>query len=148
MKVKDRIMYVIQRADGKFYWKHPNIGHYYGYDSFGKAHLFATQKGAKLRLGYGSDGQECKVKQVMITLNEEESTMKSEQFNQLQTICTLDGLCYSLNYMIDELAFYHELPEEIDEGASELQEALQSFRKTVGDYVIAHKDTYIDKEEN
>ena len=74
--------------------------------------------------------------------------MKTEQFNRLQTICTLDGLCFSLNYMIDELAFYHGLPGEIDEAACELQEALRSFRKTVGEYVIAHKDTYIDKEES
>lgn len=73
--------------------------------------------------------------------------MKTEQFNQLQTICTLDGLCYSLNYMIDELADY-ELPEEIGEGANNLQEALQSFRKTTGEYIIAHKYDYIDKEED
>ena len=68
----ERLMYVIQRAEGKFYWKDPTIVFRYGYDSFDKAHLFATRKGAKLRLGYGSDGQECKVKQVKITLNEEE----------------------------------------------------------------------------
>ena len=73
--------------------------------------------------------------------------MKTEQFNQLQTICTLDGLCYSLNYMIDELVDY-DLPEEIAEGAVELQEALQSFRKTVGGYVIDHEDDYIDKEDS
>ena len=72
--------------------------------------------------------------------------MKTEQFNQLQTICTLDGLCYSLDYMIDELADY-ELPEEIFKEVGKLQEALHSFRKTVGGYVIAHKDDYIDKED-
>lgn len=72
--------------------------------------------------------------------------MKTEQFNQLQTICTLDGLCYSLDYMITELVDY-ELPEEIAEDAGELQKALQSFRQTVGDYIIANKDTYIDKED-
>lgn len=72
--------------------------------------------------------------------------MKTEQFNQLQTICTIDGLCYSLNIVMDELVDY-ELPEEIVEDAGELQRALQSFRKTVGEYVIAHKDTYIDKED-
>lgn len=69
--------------------------------------------------------------------------MKTEQFNQLQAICTLDGLCYSLNMVMDELIDY-ELPEEIVEGAGELQRALQSFRQTVADYIIAHKDTYID----
>lgn len=72
--------------------------------------------------------------------------MKTEQFNQLQAICTLDGLCYSLNMVMDELVDY-ELPEEIVEGAGELQRALQSFRQTVADYIIAHKDTYIEKEK-
>jgi hypothetical protein len=73
--------------------------------------------------------------------------MKTEQFNQLQTICTLDGLCYSLDYMIGELVDY-ELPEEIGEGAKKLQQALHAFRKTVGEYVIAHKNDYIDSEED
>ncbi len=66
--MKERIMYVIQRADGKFYWKHQSISSCYGYDSFDKAYLFSTEKGAKLRIGYGSDGQECEVKQVKIVL--------------------------------------------------------------------------------
>lgn len=72
--------------------------------------------------------------------------MKTEQFNQLQTIFTLNGLCYSLNYMIDELVDY-DLPEEIAEGAVELQGALQSFRKTTGEYIIANKNNYIDDKE-
>lgn len=72
--------------------------------------------------------------------------MKTEQFNQLQTIFTLDGLCYSLNMVFDELVDY-DLPEEIAEGAVELQEALQSFRKTIGEYIIANKNNYIDKED-
>lgn len=66
--MKERTMYVIQRADGKFYWKHQSISSCYGYDSFDKAHLFSTEKGAKSRIGYGSDGQDCKVKQVKIVL--------------------------------------------------------------------------------
>ena len=45
--------------------------------------------------------------------------MTTEQFNQLQTICTLDGLCYSLYYMIDELVDDFDLPEEIAKGANE-----------------------------
>lgn len=73
--------------------------------------------------------------------------MNTEQFNQLQTIFTLDGLCYSLNMVVEELADY-ELPEEIFKEVGKLQEALHSFRKTVGGYVINHKDTYIDKEED
>lgn len=71
--------------------------------------------------------------------------MKTEQFNQLQTIFTLDGLCYSLNMVFEELVD-HELPEEIEADAGEVQLALQSFRKAVGDYIIVHKDTYIDEE--
>lgn len=72
--------------------------------------------------------------------------MKTEQFNQLQTICTLDGLCYSLNYMIDELVG-HELPEKIEGAAETLQMHLRSFRATVEAYVLARKDTYIDDKE-
>lgn len=66
--MKERIMYVIQRADGQFYWNHQIISSYYGYGSFDKAYLFSTEKGAKSRIGYGSDGQECKVRQVKLTL--------------------------------------------------------------------------------
>ena len=67
--MEERIMYVIQRADGQFYWKDQSISSYYGYDSFDKAHLFATEKGAKARLKViGRNGQECKVKRVKVTL--------------------------------------------------------------------------------
>lgn len=62
-------MYVIQRADGKFYWKDQSISSLYGYDSFDKAHLFATEKGAKTRIRtLGHSGQDCVVKQVKVTL--------------------------------------------------------------------------------
>lgn len=71
--------------------------------------------------------------------------MKTEQFNQLQAICILDGLCFSLHHMIDEIGDY-ELPEEIADAAETLQMRLRSFRETVGTYIIAHKDTYIDKD--
>ena len=66
--MEERIMYVIQRADGKFYWKHQSISSYYGYDSFDKAHLFLSEKGAKSRIGYGSEGQDCIVKRVKVAL--------------------------------------------------------------------------------
>ena len=66
--MEERTMYVIQRDDGIFYWKHQHFSSYYGYVSFNKAHLFSTEKGAKSRIGYDSDGQECKVKQVKVTL--------------------------------------------------------------------------------
>ena len=74
--------------------------------------------------------------------------MKTEQFNQLHTICTLDGLCYSLDYMIDELVDGFDLPEEIAKGADELQESLHSFRQTIGKHVIDHQNDYIDKKED
>lgn len=72
--------------------------------------------------------------------------MKTEQFNQLQTIFTLDGLCYSLNMVFEELVD-SELPEEIENAAEDLQMRLRSFRATVEAYVIYHKDDYIDKED-
>lgn len=59
-------MYVIQRADGKFYYK-PLPG-YGGYDSFEKAQLFFSERGAKSSIRWCNDGQECKVKQVKIVL--------------------------------------------------------------------------------
>ncbi len=37
-------MYVIQRADSQFYWKHQHFSLYYGYDSFDKVYLFSTEK--------------------------------------------------------------------------------------------------------
>ena len=64
--MEERIMYVIQRADGKFYWKHQSISSYYGFDSFDKAHLFVTEKDAQSRIG--NDWQEYTVRQVKITL--------------------------------------------------------------------------------
>lgn len=66
--MEEKTMYVIQRADGQFYWKHQSISSCYGYDSFDKAYLFSTEKGAKSRIGYGNEGQEYKVKQVKVIL--------------------------------------------------------------------------------
>ena len=63
----ERIMYVIQRADGKFYYKY--LPGYYRFGSFEEAHLFVTENGAKTRISaIGCDEQECKVKQVKVTL--------------------------------------------------------------------------------
>ena len=71
--------------------------------------------------------------------------MKTEQFNQLQTICTLDGLCYSLDSVADEIG--DGAPDELAIEVVNLRKALESFRKTVSEYIIAHKDDYIDKED-
>jgi len=44
-----RTMYVIQRNDGAFYWKHPSISSFNGFDiDFGKAALYKTEKQAKI----------------------------------------------------------------------------------------------------
>lgn len=72
--------------------------------------------------------------------------MKTEQFNQLQAICALDGLCYSLNETADEIG--KDVPEELEDAVETLQMRLRSFRATVETYVIAHKNIYIDKEED
>jgi len=65
----ERIMYVLQRADGKFYWKNQNTSSSYGYeDGFENAFLFSSLRGAKSRMGYGCEGQECQVKEVKVTL--------------------------------------------------------------------------------
>ena len=66
--MEERIMYVIQRAGGQFYWEDQSISSYYRYDSFDKAHLFSTEKGAKSRASHFNDGQEYVVKQVKVTL--------------------------------------------------------------------------------
>lgn len=67
--MEERTMYVIQRYDGKFYWKHQSISSYYGYDSFDKAHLFSTEKGAKTRIStLDRNGHDCKIKQVKVIL--------------------------------------------------------------------------------
>lgn len=71
--------------------------------------------------------------------------MKIEQFNQLQTICTLDGLCFSLHETADGLR--SDVPEELEDAVENLQMHLRSFRVSVETYIIAHKDTYIDKED-
>lgn len=71
--------------------------------------------------------------------------MKIEQLNQLQAICTLNGLCYSLHETADKIG--KDVPEELEEAVENLQMHLRSFRATVETYVLVHKDTYIDKNE-
>jgi hypothetical protein len=68
----ERIMYVLQRADGKFYWKSQNTSSFYDYrEGFDNAFLFLTEKGAKSRMGYGCEGQKCKIRKVKVTLIDE-----------------------------------------------------------------------------
>lgn len=70
--------------------------------------------------------------------------MKTEQFSQLQAIVTLDGMCYALHEIADEIG--KDVPEELEEAVENLKMRLRSFRTSVETYEIAHKDTYIDKE--
>ena len=66
--MEEKIMYVVQRADGKFYWKHPAFDNVDGYDSFDKAYLFSIKRSAQFIVDYGNEEQECKVKRVKLTL--------------------------------------------------------------------------------
>lgn len=66
--MEERITYVVQRADGKFYWKHPTFDNVDVYDSFDKAHLFSIERIAQFIVDYGNEEQECKVKRVKVTL--------------------------------------------------------------------------------
>lgn len=41
----ERSMYVLQRGEGKFYWKNQNTSSSYGYvDGFNKAFMFSSEK--------------------------------------------------------------------------------------------------------
>lgn len=71
--------------------------------------------------------------------------MKTEQFNQLQGICAIDGLCYSLDNCFDDIEGY--LPEEIADEAGALRMAVKSFRDAVCEYINRNKKIYIDEEE-
>ena len=44
-----KVMFVIRRSDGKFYYK-GHVSSVYGYGDFDKAHLFESVAGAKKRL--------------------------------------------------------------------------------------------------
>jgi hypothetical protein len=49
--------YVLQNADGQFYWKDKSVSSLYGFtDDFGKAYIFDSEKGAKTRLYLAGDG--------------------------------------------------------------------------------------------
>jgi len=67
-----RTMYVIQRNDGAFYWKHPSISSFNGFDiDFGKAALYKTEKQAKMIADAPRYKGKCRVRKVTITLDEE-----------------------------------------------------------------------------
>jgi hypothetical protein len=65
-------MYVIQRNDGAFYWKHPSISSFNGFDiNFDRAALYKTEKQAKNIADMPYFEGKCRVRKVTITLDEE-----------------------------------------------------------------------------
>lgn len=67
-----RTMYVIQRNDGAFYWKHQSISSFNGFDAdFSKAALYKTEKQAKMIADMPCYKGKCRVRKVTITLDEE-----------------------------------------------------------------------------
>ena len=62
--------YVIQRADGQFYWKDKSVSSRWGFDDdFNKAYLFDSEKGAKSRLDIAGEG--AKIRTVTVWLEPE-----------------------------------------------------------------------------
>ena len=66
-----RTMYVLRREDGKFYWKGQGSSRWGYRDGFENAFLFATEKGARMRMGYGCVCMSCEILKVEITLIEQ-----------------------------------------------------------------------------
>lgn len=63
--------YVLQRADGQFYYKKNSTSSSWGFtDDFGKVYLFDTEKGAKLRQSLPAAGEGAIVRPVTINLPE------------------------------------------------------------------------------
>ena len=66
--------YVLQRADGQFYWKDKSVSSKWGFaEEFDKAYLFDSEKGAKTRLDIAGEG--ARVRKVAITLVPEDETV-------------------------------------------------------------------------
>lgn len=60
--------YVIQNEECKFYWKHPSISSYHGFDnSFDKAFFFKSEKSALTRIKT-LNVQNCIVRKVVCKL--------------------------------------------------------------------------------
>lgn len=66
-----RTMYILQREDGKFYWKGDGSSRWGYVDDFENAYLFKSEKNAKSRMGYGCDQMQCAVREVSVIFNEE-----------------------------------------------------------------------------
>ena len=64
--------YVLQKADGQFYWKDKSVSSKWGFaEEFDKAYLFDSEKGAKTRLDIAGEG--ARVRKVSIWLSPEEN---------------------------------------------------------------------------
>lgn len=68
--------------------------------------------------------------------------MTVDQLNQFQSICTVDGICYSLHHVIEEVD--NEFPEELINDLKTLKSSLQLFRESVQNYVLKNKSIYVD----
>lgn len=64
----ERKMYVLQRDDGKFYSRGRSSSAWKYVDGFENATLFETDYGARMRQGYGCEGQDCRVREAKVTL--------------------------------------------------------------------------------
>lgn len=64
------IKYVIQKEDGQFYWKSPNISSYYDWkDGLKNATLFQTKHNAEDRANLLRNASiNCEVREVIVTL--------------------------------------------------------------------------------
>ena len=88
-------MYVLQREDGKFYWKNQSTSSSHGWeDGFDKAFLFSSRRGAESRM-FVSHDMKCEVKEVTVTLEEPcwqfDCKHQGRLVNQGMTFCFADG---------------------------------------------------------
>ena len=71
---KTTTKYVLQNADGEFYWKDKSVSSRYGFtEDFDKAYLFDSEKGAKSRLSIAKEG--ARIRPVIVGLPEELDTV-------------------------------------------------------------------------
>lgn len=65
-------MYVIQREDATFYWKHQSISSFNGFDpDFNKAALYKDEKQAQKIADAPCNKGKCRVREVTIMLKEQ-----------------------------------------------------------------------------
>ena len=86
------LKYVLQRADGQFYWKDKSVSSRWGYtEDFGKAYLFDSEKGAKTRVYTGGEG--VRIRPVFVALADKEpiyvpSCWREEDIKRTPSMCS------------------------------------------------------------